>query len=60
MKKISVWREADLEDVEYVPRCSFCGRYKGTLSIHWFFTGMYCADCIEENLYGGFRSLREM
>lgn len=52
----SVWRDVDTKEVIYVPRCSKCGRFKGTLKAHFFFTGLYCIDCIEENLYGGYRS----
>lgn len=56
----AIWRDADLDNTIYVPRCSNCGRFKGTLKVHWFFTGMYCIDCIEENLYGGYRSYSEV
>ena len=45
----SVWRPAS-SDV-YVPRCSKCGGYKEDLKSHWFFTGMYCVDCIRYTLY---------
>lgn len=56
----SVWRVVRRDEHCYIPRCSFCGRFKGTLRKHWFFTGLYCSDCIEENLYGGYRSVKEM
>ena len=55
----TVWRDFKPRTDVYVPKCSFCGRYKGTLKIHWFFTGVYCIDCIEEGLYGGAISWRK-
>ena len=55
-----VWRVVAPDEHCYVPRCTCCGRFKGTLRMHWFFTGLYCVDCIEENLYGGYRSVKEM
>ena len=44
----------------YVPRCSRCGKYRDNLKSHWFFTGVYCVDCIQGVLYGGHRRVKEM
>ena len=56
----SVWRDADLETCPYVARCSKCGRYKKVLKRHWFFTGMYCVQCVQEVLYDNARNFEEI
>ena len=47
----TIWSNVDRENTRYVCRCSRCGDYKETLKEHWFFTGMYCVDCIRYSLY---------
>jgi hypothetical protein len=54
-----VWRNAHAEEI-YEPRCSFCGKYKKVLKKHWFFTGLYCENCILEVLYDDARSFEEI
>lgn len=56
----TVWRDADTENLEYVPRCSFCGKYKSHLKRHWFFTGLYCLGCVQEVLYNDVRNIAEV
>ena len=36
---------------DYVHRCSKCGKFGRTLRRHWFFTGLYCYQCIMFKLY---------
>lgn len=49
----SVWQIVDdTIDHPYIYRCSKCGKYNRTLRRHWFFTGLYCYQCIMFKLYG--------
>jgi ribosomal protein L34E len=57
--KRTVWHEYD-KNGEYVPRCSFCGRFKSKLHVHWFFTGVYCVSCVQDVLYDNARTIGEM
>ena len=57
----SVWRNAQKSDFEvYVPRCSKCGTFKEPLHVHWFFSGMYCRNCVQYVLYGDYRRLEDI
>ena len=57
----SVWRDLEPDEVTlHVRRCSFCGKFKKKLKAHWFFTGLYCFNCILEVLYNDTRSFKEM
>jgi len=47
----SVWRSVDKRLTAYVPRCSKCGGFKEDLKEHWFYSGIYCVDCIRYTLY---------
>ena len=62
MKPKSVWRifNSKRDGVMYVPRCSVCGTFKEELRIHWFFTGMYCRDCIQYKLYDDMRTVEDI
>ncbi len=55
----NVWTMAEVDDI-YEPRCSFCGKYRRRLMFHWFFTGLYCINCIHEVLYDDARSLNDI
>ena len=57
--KRTVWIIATLDNNEYVPRCSSCGKFKRILRMHWFFTGLYCYHCISDKLYAGYKQLEE-
>ena len=59
MRKRTVWRDLG-KDEEYVPRCSFCGKYKKLLKVHWFFTGVYCIACVQDVLYNNVRNIAEI
>ena len=54
----TVWRDADLDT--YVPRCGSCGKFKKLLKQHWFFSGIYCIECIQDILYDNARTLEEI
>ena len=54
-----IWTTAHVDDI-YEPRCSFCGKFRKVLKFHWFFTGLYCENCILEVLYDDCRSFKEM
>ena len=54
MKERSVWEPMNKEESPYVPRCSNCGGYKEGLWEHWFFTGVYCRNCVRYVLYGDY------
>lgn len=54
------WREVKLYELQYEPRCSSCGRYGQKYWEHFFFTGMYCRSCIQDNLYGNVWSIEEV
>lgn len=56
----SVWRNADERDSVYVQRCSSCGTFKEPLHVHWFFTGLYCRNCIQYRLYDDRRVIEDM
>jgi late competence protein required for DNA uptake (superfamily II DNA/RNA helicase) len=57
----SIWRDYDKKlDSVYVPRCSNCGTFKEPLHVHWFFTGLYCRNCIQLRLYDDARTLEDM
>lgn len=56
----SIWRDAVIDDLPYVPRCSCCGKYKKKLKVHWFFTGLYCIACIQDVLYDNCRTVDEI
>ena len=59
----SVWRILSDEEKTrnvYIPRCSCCGTFKEDLFKHWFFTGMYCRDCIQYVLYCDYRTIEDM
>jgi ribosomal protein L34E len=58
--KRSVWRIVKKDEVIYVPRCSSCGKFRKGLRAHWFFTGLYCIECIQDRLYDNARIMREM
>lgn len=59
---MTVWRLFDKkrDEVPYVERCSKCGTFKEPLWIHWFFTGMYCRNCIQYVLYCDYRTLEDI
>lgn len=48
----SVWSIVRPDETDYVMRCSFCGKFGQELRRHWFFTGLYCLNCIRIVLYG--------
>ena len=56
----TVWRDFDkaLDDC-YVPRCSNCGTFSEPLHVHWFFTGLYCRNCVQYRLYDDCRTLED-
>ena len=57
----TIWRDVEITDDEgYVHRCSFCGKIKKKLKAHWFFTGLYCMNCILEVLWNDTRSWKEI
>lgn len=57
----AVWRTLeDKNDTVYVPRCSKCGTFKEPLHIHWFFTGLYCRNCIQYKLYDDTRTIEDI
>lgn len=56
----SVWTVVHPTDSHYVPRCSFCGKFRKELRMHWFFTGLYCRNCIQEVLWNDVRNFKEM
>lgn len=61
MKMTTVWRNAEKRDFQvYVKRCSKCGTYKEPLHVHWFFTGMYCRNCVQLRLYDDVRTVEDM
>ena len=62
MRERSVWRIFDKkrDAVPYVPRCSKCGTFKEDVYLHWFFTGMYCRDCVQYTLYDDCRTIERM
>lgn len=55
-----VWTDVVESDSWYVHRCSFCGKYKKRLKEHWFFSGVYCMNCIMDVLWDNCRSTEEM
>lgn len=59
MKSVWTYFDNDKHGI-FVPRCGYCGRFNVQLMIHWFFRGPYCRDCIQENLYGGYRNEEEI
>ena len=59
MIKRSVWRDAP-EVSQYVPRCSVCGKFQRRLKEHWFFSGLYCMECIQDILYDNARNIAEV
>jgi len=59
----TVWRIISTEEkkgLPYVPRCSACGDFKEDHFKHWFFTGMYCRDCIQYVLYCDYRRIEDI
>ena len=57
----TVWRILENKnETIYVPRCSNCGTFKEDLWIHWFFTGLYCRNCIQYRLYDDMRTIEDM
>lgn len=50
----------NFDEVPYVPRCSYCGKYKRVLKTHWFFTGMYCIACVQDVLWDNARTFEEI
>ena len=62
MSDRTVWRIIDKEEqsrLTYVPRCSACGTFKEDVFKHWFFTGMYCRNCIQYVLYCDYRRIED-
>ena len=58
---MKVWRNMEDRDKEvYVPRCSKCGTFKEPLHVHWFFTGLYCRNCVQLRLYDDMRTMEDM
>jgi len=58
---MNVWRAYEKEgDGIYVPRCSKCGTFKEPLHVHWFFTGLYCRNCVQYKLYDDCRTLEDI
>ena len=55
-----IWRVVDVEESIYVPRCSFCGKFRKKLLKHWFYTGIYCYSCVQDVLYDNARSVKEI
>ncbi len=55
-----VWRRRDNRDDIYVSRCSKCGTFKEPLHVHWFFTGIYCRNCVQLILYDDIRTLEDI
>ena len=58
--KRTIWREVDHGLTEYVPRCSYCGKYRQKLMQHWFYTGLYCIPCVQDVLYDNARNIGEI
>ena len=54
------WSLVDKTKCDYVPRCSYCGKFKPELFKHRFFTGIYCREDIQDILYNNVWNIEEV
>ena len=58
---MKVWRDYNKNlDGALIKRCSKCGTFKEPLHVHWFFTGIYCRNCVQLRLYDDMRTIEDM